>query len=217
LSFTLYICRKISLIEIKDTYRTVVKRCQGEIHKVKGSKFIGIAIPVETEDEVKSCLAAIKKEFYDARHWCYAWRLGTETFRFRANDDGEPSNSAGQPIYGQLLSHDVSNVLIVVVRYFGGVKLGVGGLVSAYKIGAQLALESSNIVEKIICVQFKLVFDYPHMNKVMRIIKENKLEILAQKMELNCEYILSVRKSEASKIHQLYVNLRCLTIKEIEA
>jgi len=217
LSFTLYICRKISLIEIKDTYRTVVKRCQGEIHKVKGSKFIGIAIPVETEDEVKSCLAAIKKEFYDARHWCYAWRLGTETFRFRANDDGEPSNSAGQPIYGQLLSHDVSNVLIVVVRYFGGVKLGVGGLVSAYKIGAQLALESSNIVEKIICVQFKLVFDYPHMNKVMRIIKENKLEILAQKMELNCEYILSVRKSEATKIHQLYVNLRCLTIKEIEA
>jgi len=217
LSFTLYICRKISLIEIKDTYRTVVKRCQGEIHKVKGSKFIGIVIPVETEDDVKSCLSVVKKEFYDARHWCYAWQLGTETFRFRANDDGEPSNSAGQPIYGQILSKDVSNVLIVVVRYFGGVKLGVGGLISAYRTGAQLALESSNIVEKIICVQYKLVFDYPHMNKIMRIIKENKLEIIAQKMELNCEYILSVRKSEASKIFQLYTNLRCLTIKEIEA
>ncbi|PCI00919.1 MAG: YigZ family protein [Flavobacteriaceae bacterium] len=202
-------------IEIKDTYRTVVKPCQGEIHKVKGSKFIGIAIPVETEDDIKSCLSRVKKEFYDARHWCYAWRLGTEIFRFRANDDGEPSNSAGQPIYGQLLSHDVTNVLIVVVRYFGGVKLGVGGLVSAYKIGAQLALESSTIVERIICVQFKLVFDYPHMNKVMRIIKENKLEIVTQKMELNCEYILLVRKSEAAKIHQLYVSLRCLTIKEI--
>ncbi|PCH75897.1 MAG: YigZ family protein [Flavobacteriaceae bacterium] len=203
-------------MEIIDTYRTVVKRCQGEIHKVKGSKFIGIAIPVESEEEVKDCLAAVKKEFYDARHWCYAWRLGTETFRFRANDDGEPSNSAGQPIYGQLLSHDVSNVLIVVVRYFGGVKLGVGGLVSAYKTGAQLALASSNIVERIICVQFKLVFDYPHMNKVMRIIKENKLEIIAQKMELNCEFILSVRKGEALKIQQFYLQLRCLTIKEID-
>ena len=142
--------------------------------------------------------------------------MGTETFRFRANDDGEPSNSAGQPIYGQLLAHDVSNVLIVVVRYFGGVKLGVGGLVSAYKIGAQFSLAAATIVERIICVQFKLVFDYPHMNKVMRIIKENKLEIITQKMELNCEYTLSVRKSEALKIQQLYLGLRCLTITEIE-
>ena len=216
MGFRLYIYRKIAIIEIKDTYRTVVKRCQGEIHKVKGSKFIGIAIPVETEDDIKPCLEAVKKEFYDARHWCYAWRLGTESFRFRANDDGEPSNSAGQPIYGQILSKDVTNVLIVVVRYFGGVKLGVGGLISAYKLGAQFALESSEIVERIICVHFKLVFDYPHMNKVMRIIKENKLEIIAQKMELNCEYVLAVRKSEAEKIQQLYTNLRCLTIKEIE-
>lgn len=208
---------KIRLIEIKDTYRTVVKRVQGEIHKVKGSKFIGLVFYVEDENDIKFCLEASKKEFYDARHWCYAWRLGTETFRFRANDDGEPSNSAGQPIYGQILSQDVTNVLVVVVRYFGGVKLGVGGLVSAYKTGSQNALEASKIVQKIICVLFELKFDYPHMNKVMRIIKENKLEIISQKMELNCEYIISVRKSEASKIHQMYSNLRCLIIKEMEA
>ena len=208
---------KIRLIEIKDTYRTVVKRAQGEIHKVKGSKFIGLVFYVEDENDIKFCLEASKKEFYDARHWCYAWRLGTETFRFRANDDGEPSNSAGQPIYGQILSQDVTNVLVVVVRYFGGVKLGVGGLVSAYKTGAQNALGASKIVQKIICVLFELKFDYPHMNKVMRIIKENKLEIISQKMELNCEYIISVRKSEASKIHQMYSNLRCLIIKEMEA
>ncbi len=214
--FTLYICSKTQGIEIKDTYRTVVKRSQGEVHKVKGSKFIGIVFPVADEDDVKRCLSEVKKEFYDARHWCYAWRLGTETFRFRANDDGEPSNSAGQPIYGQILSQDVTNVLIVVVRYFGGVKLGVGGLVSAYKIGAQLALEASGIVQKTICIRFELVFDYPHMNKVMRIIKENKLKICTQKMELNCEYIISVRKSEAAKILRLYADLRCLSIKEIE-
>lgn len=157
-----------------------------------------------------------KKEFYDARHWCYAWRIGTETFRFRANDDGEPSNSAGQPIYGQIISQDVTNVLIVVVRYFGGVKLGVGGLVVAYKLGAKLGLEASNIIQKIIKVYFEITFDYPHMNKVMRIIKENKLEITTQKMELNCVFLIAVRKSEAMKIQQLYVNLRCLKIKEKE-
>ena len=128
---------------------------------------------------------------------CYAYQIGTETIKFRANDDGEPNNSAGQPIYGQIQSYEVTNVLIVVVRYFGGVKLGIGGLIHAYKTTAQMALEASNIIEKTINQEFLLTFDYKNMNKVMRIIKEKQLEITNQKLEMNCEIQISVRKNDA--------------------
>ena len=158
----------------------------------------------------------LKKKHHAARHWCYAWQLGIEEIRYRANDDGEPNNSAGLPIYGQIVSKGLTNVLLVVVRYFGGTKLGVGGLINAYKTTAKLILEESIIVEKTIDIYYQLIFEYKDMNKVMRIIKENKLEIKNQKMNLNCEYLISVRKKNASKIERLFTELRCLKIKEVK-
>ena len=161
----------------KDTYNTITSNTEPVLFKDKNSKFFGYAFPVNNEAEVKSHLEQLKKEHHTARHWCYAYQLGTETITYRANDDGEPNNSAGMPIYGQIQSFEVTNMLIVVVRYFGGVKLGVGGLVNAYKTAAQMALEVSNIIEKTINIDYLISFDYKNMNKVMRIIKERKLNL----------------------------------------
>ncbi|WP_372793390.1 YigZ family protein [Lutibacter sp.] len=185
------------------------------LFKDKGSKFIGYVFPITSEDEVKIHIDELKKKHHAARHWCYAWQLGVEDIRYRANDDGEPNNSAGQPIYGQLLSFDITNVLVVVVRYFGGTKLGVGGLINAYKTTAKLILDESIITKKTIDVYFQLIFDYKDMNKVMRIIKENNIEIKNQTMNLNCEYLIYVRKKNAAKVEQLFTDLRCLKIKEV--
>lgn len=142
--------------------------------------------------------------------------MGVEEKSYRANDDGEPNNSAGQPIYGQILSKDLTNVLVVVVRYFGGTKLGVGGLVNAYKTTAKLVLDEAVIVEKTVNVSFQLTFEYQDMDKVMRVIKENNLEILEQKMNLNCLFLIAVRKKDATKIFQFFNDLRCLKIREIK-
>ena len=185
--------------EIKDTYNTIDYAVENILFKEKNSKFIGYAYPITSENEVKTHIENLKKEHFSARHWCYAYQIGTETLRFRANDDGEPSNSAGMPIYGQIQSFEITNVLIVVVRYFGGVKLGVGGLISAYKTTAQLTLEEADIVEKTIDKHFKITFDYKNMNKVMRIIKEKNIDIVHQKMELNCEIEIATRKKNAQQ------------------
>ena len=142
--------------------------------------------------------------------------MGVEEKSYRVNDDGEPNNSAGNPIYGQILSKDITNVLVVVVRYFGGTKLGVGGLMNAYKTTSKLVLDETVIVDKTLDVLFRLTFEYQDMNKVMRIIKENKLEILEQKMNLNCLYLIAVRKKNAMKIEQYFNDLRCLKIQEIK-
>lgn len=142
--------------------------------------------------------------------------MGVEEKSYRVNDDGEPNNSAGNPIYGQILSKDITNVLVVVVRYFGGTKLGVGGLINAYKTTAKLILDEAVVVDKTINVSFQLTFEYIDMNKVMRIIKENELEILDQKMNLNCSFLIEVRKKNAAKIVQLFNDLRCLRIQEIK-
>ncbi|MCK5815195.1 MAG: YigZ family protein [Flavobacteriaceae bacterium] len=203
-------------MELKDTYRTIESSFKSEVYKDKASKFIGYAFPVSDEDEVRTCLDDLKAEHHKARHWCYAWRIGEGQIRFRANDDGEPSNSAGQPILGQLVSFDVTNILIVVVRYFGGTKLGVGGLISAYKTSAKLTLEVSEIVEKTIDICYQLLFEYEHLDKVMRIIKEKKLNIVNQKMEMDCEFQISVRKKESEVTKLAFENLRCLTIKKVE-
>ena len=198
-----------------DTYRTVVNSLEGEVFKDRGSKFIGYVFPISNEDQVKPYIEELKSQHHKARHWCYAWRIGMEEeeIRFRANDDGEPNNSAGQPIYGQLLSFEVTNVLVVVVRYFGGAKLGVGGLINAYKTSAKYVLDEVKIVKKTIDINFKLTFDYEHMDKVMRIIKERKLTIIRQQMELNCAFELSVRKKEAEGTKKVFEDLRCLLIK----
>lgn len=199
----------------KDTYKTLESASEEILYKEKNSKFFGYAYPVKNEEEVKEIIIQLKKQHHSARHWCYAFQLGTETVYYRANDDGEPNNSAGAPIYGQIQSFDVTNVLIVVVRYFGGVKLGVGGLISAYKTAAQMALETSNIVEKTIDVHYKILFDYKNMNKVMRVIKEQNLNIISQKMEMNCEIEIATRKQNAEKILEIFNSLFEITIKKL--
>ena len=204
-------------MQLTDTYKTIEKPSLEGIFKDRGSKFLGYAFPLHSEEEVKEYLQQLKELHFKARHWCYAWRIGKveAKMQYRVNYDGEPNNSAGQPIYGQILSKDVTNILVVVVRYFGGTKLGVGGLINAYKSAAELALSSSKIIEKTIDVHFKLNFDYQHLNKVMRVIKEQNLTIQLQKMELNCEMEISVRKNEAKAVENIFLNLRCLEIKQV--
>ena len=201
----------------KDTYKTIEIAAGDALFKEKGSKFIGYVYPITSEDEAKIFLDELKKKHHAARHWCYAWQLGVEEIHYRANDDGEPNNSAGQPIYGQILSKDITNVLVVVVRYFGGTKLGVGGLINAYKTTAKLILDEAIIVQKTIDVFYHLIFEYQEMNKVMRIVKEQDLNLIQQKMELNCEFLISVRKKNADKVKQLFLDLRCVKIKEINS
>lgn len=202
-------------LQIKDTYKTLDESVENILFKEKNSKFFGYAFPISSELEVKKHLDQLKTEHFSARHWCYAYQIGTEVIKFRANDDGEPSNSAGMPIYGQIQSFDITNVLVVVIRYFGGVKLGVGGLISAYKTTAQLTLDEANIIEKTIDKYFKITFDYKNMNKVMRIIKEKNIQIVHQKMELNCEIQIATRKKNAKEIVDIFTALFEIEIEEL--
>src|SRR5690554_5164564 len=188
----------------KDTYKTIERPSEEVLYKEKNSKFFGYCFPIQSEENVKVILDEIKKQHFSARHWCYAFQLGAEQIHYRANDDGEPSGSAGLPIYGQIQSFEVTNILVVVVRYFGGVKLGVGGLVSAYKETAKMALEQGEIIEKTIDVHYTIKFDYKNMNKVMRIIKEKKLNVTRQKLELDCEIEIAVRKKDAQMIFDVF-------------
>lgn len=191
-----------------DTYKTIVKPSTETLFKDRNSKFFGYAFPVLNEDEAKHFLDYLKKQHHAARHFCYAYQIGIEDIKYRANDDGEPNNSAGMPIYGQIQSFNLTNILVVSVRYFGGTKLGVGGLINAYKTSAQITIEAADIIEKTIDVFYKINFEYELMNKVMRIIKEKNINLVSQKMELSCEYIISIRKKEAQAIfdviNQLY-------------
>ncbi len=197
----------------KDTYKTITKPSDEVLFKDKNSKFFGYAFPVTNKSDIKSHIESLKKQHHSARHWCYAYQLGTENIIYRANDDGEPSNSAGQPIYGQIQSFNVTNILIVIVRYFGGVKLGVGGLINAYKTAAKLALEQSKIIEKTINKDYLIIFDYKNMNKVMRIIKEKQIKIVNQKLDLDCQIQISVRKKDAQPVFEVFNNLYEVKIK----
>ena len=203
-------------MEIQDTYKTIAQPSEEILYKEKNSKFFGYGFPITSEDEVKPLIEPLKKQHPNAGHFCYAYQIGTNTTTYRANDDGEPNNSAGMPIYGQIQSFDVTNILIVVVRIFGGVKLGVGGLLSAYKTTAQLTLENSTLIEKTIDMHYSIHFDYKNMNKVMRIIKEKNLEIVAQKMEMSCEIEIKTRKKNAEKIFDIFNSLFEIRIKIIE-
>ncbi len=203
---------------MKDTYKTITKASPEVLFKDRNSKFFGYAFPVRTEEEANIHLEELKTKHHKARHWCYAWQFGKSEadFQYRANDDGEPSNSAGMPIYGQIQSFEVTNILIVVVRYFGGVKLGVGGLINAYKTAAQIALEEANIVKRTIDELFEISFDYPEMNIVMRLIKENNLNIIEQKLELDCKIYISVRKKDAAAIFEKFDTTYKVEIKKLE-
>lgn len=201
---------------MKDTYKSITRASPEVLFKDRNSKFFGYAFPVKTEEEINEHLEDLKAKHHKARHWCYAWQLGKEEFRYRANDDGEPSNSAGMPIYGQIQSFELTNILIVVVRYFGGVKLGVGGLINAYKTAAQMALEESDIITRTIDEVFVIQFDYPEMNKVMQVIKQNNLNVIDQKLEIDCRIYISVRKNEAKDIFSKFDNTYKVEISKLD-
>ncbi len=177
-----------------DSYRSIATKSEG-LFKDNGSRFIALAYPVETEDEVREIVSSLKKEYHDARHHCYAYRLGCRGDIFRANDDGEPSSSAGKPILGQINSNGLSDILIVVVRYFGGIKLGIPGLIRAYRTSSADAIANSEIVTKIASRRFRLEFGYLEMNSVMKIIKDMKLEPAGQDFGNTCRMDVSVRLS----------------------
>ncbi|HEU4790992.1 MAG TPA: YigZ family protein [Flavobacterium sp.] len=209
-------------MEIKDTYNTIAFPSEESLFKEKSSKFFGYAYPIESEEEVKPIIEILKKQHPHAVHYCYAYQIGTETIQYRANDDGEPSNTAGTPIYGQIQSFGLTNVLVVVVRIYGGIKLGVGGLISAYKTSAQITLESCEIIEKTIDVPFQISFDYKNMNKVMRVIKEKKLDITSQEMEINEEtnlpigkIVIKTRKKNAEMVFDTFNSLFEIDIKKL--
>lgn len=208
-------------MEIKDTYTTIAQATDEVLFKEKSSKFFGYAYPIESEEEVKPIIDHLRKQHPHAVHYCYAYQIGTEKISYRANDDGEPSNSAGAPIYGQIQSFGLTNVLLVVVRIFGGIKLGVGGLITAYKTTAQLVLEDAEIIEKTIDIHFLISFDYKNMNKVMRVIKEKKLNIINQTMEIEDTGIaigkieIKTRKKNAEMIFDIFDKLFEIDIKRL--
>ncbi len=181
-------------MDLKDSYTTIKKPTESILFKEKKSKFYGFAFPVETELEVKPLIEDLQKQYPTANHVCYAWQIGIEDVQYRVNDDGEPNNSAGMPIYGQIQSFALTNVLVAVVRIFGGTKLGVGGLISAYKSAAKLALEAAIKVERILEVQLMLKCGYPEMNTVMRLLSKYQMRLLEQKLEERCEFLVAVRK-----------------------
>ncbi|RVT77631.1 YigZ family protein [Flavobacterium sufflavum] len=201
---------------MKDTYNTIAFPSEEILFKEKGSKFFGYAFPITSEEEVKPIIEALRKKHPTACHYCYAYQIGSEKISYRANDDGEPSNSAGMPIYGQIQSFSVTNTLVVIVRIFGGTKLGVGGLITAYKTAAQIALENCSIIEKTIDIHYLISFDYKNMNKVMRIIKEKNLDIVNQKMEMSCEIEIKTRKKNAEQVFDIFNSLFEIEIKAKE-
>jgi len=198
-----------------DVYRMIEEASEGS-YKEKGSKFIALAYPVENEEEIKEHLTRLRKQYYDARHHCYAWALGPTRQATRSNDDGEPSGTAGRPIMGQILSFDVTNILIVVVRYFGGTKLGVSGLIHAYKTAAADALENVSIKECTVNEVYDVSFEYPLMNQVMKVIKDMNLEVLEQRFELNCQLSFKVRRNLALQAENMMKEIHGVEIKYLK-
>ena len=199
-----------------DVYKTILKPSQEALFKDRGSKFYGFAFPVKTEAQALACVEELKQQHHKARHWCYAYQLGKSYSQWRANDDGEPSNSAGMPIYGQLQSFEVTNIVVIVVRYFGGTKLGVGGLINAYRSAAQLALQNCEFIKRTIDIQYTVVCEYPDLNKVMRIIKEHDLHVIDQDLALNCTFTISVRENEADKVFDIFNAVYGVSIKLLD-
>ena len=189
---------------VNDCYLSIAEPSQG-LYKEKGSKFLAFAYPVEQEDQAMEIVANLKKEYFDARHHCYAYRIRLTGDKWRMNDDGEPSSSAGRPIYGQLLSNELSDILVVVVRYFGGIKLGVPGLIRAYKSATADAIANAEIIEKIAGEFFTITFDYLQMNDVMKVLKEMNITPISQSFDLTCTMEVRVRLTQ---IEQFYESLK---------
>ncbi|WP_143307003.1 IMPACT family protein [Chitinophaga vietnamensis] len=196
-----------------EVYFTIDKTAVAEF-KDRGSKFLAYAWPVKSADDVKACLLEIKKEHPKATHHCYAYRLGTDGLQFRANDDGEPSGSAGKPILGQIDSKQLTDVLIVVVRYFGGTLLGVPGLINAYKMSAAMVLQLIPVVQKNIEAKYHLTFDYTIMNEVMIIVKQNNCTVISQELQLFCNMDIGIPKASEELCLLRLRDIRGLEIKK---
>lgn len=199
---------------MEDTYRTIGEIAES-VYTEKRSKFIAIALPVRTLTEVKSYLEEYQKKYYDARHVCYAYMLGPDRKDFRANDNGEPSGTAGKPILGQINSNELTDILVVVVRYFGGIKLGTSGLIVAYRTAAAQALAEARVIEKTVDEQVTVAFEYPFMNDVMRIVKEESPEIVEQSYDMDCIMTLRIRKSQMERLRTRLEKVETARIVEL--
>jgi len=191
---------------LEDAFLTL-KSTSEALHKEKGSKFFSFAMPVSSEQEIKEVLDAFKKKYHDSSHICYAYVLGKDKSIFRANDAGEPNHSAGDPILGQIRSNNLSDVLLVVVRYFGGTKLGVGGLINAYRTAAAEAIKINKIIEKVVKEQIVVKFPYPSLNEVMRVVKEYDLDIVQQNFDIACQMLLLVRMNQLDEVSAIFENM----------
>ena len=198
-----------------DSYKTIRAVSEG-YYSEKRSRFISYAIPVRTLEEVKEAVAKYRKEYYDARHVCWAYMLGHERLNFRANDDGEPSSTAGKPILGQINSNELTDILIVVIRYFGGIELGTSGLIVAYRTAAAEAIAAAEIEERTVDKTFTIQFEYPYLNSVMRIVKEDGPTILAQQFEMDCEMTLRIRQGEAERLRNRLLKVDSCRLKQEE-
>ncbi len=206
-------CFYLSLSFMFDTYRTIAGGSEG-IFKDKGSKFLAFAVPVRTADEVRDMVKEYRKKYYDARHVCYAYVLGVERTEFRANDDGEPSGTAGKPILGQLNSRELTDVLVVVIRYFGGILLGTSGLIHAYREATVAALDEAQVVERVVYCEHTLVFEYPTMNQVMRIVKEEDVVVVDSRYEMDCVVVVSVPKVNDERLVSRVLKLEVVRLDE---
>ena len=196
---------------MEDTYRTISDLSEG-YYTEKRSRFLSFALPVRTPDEVKTQLDIYRKKYYDARHVCWAYMLGPDRITFRANDDGEPSSTAGKPILGQINSNNLTDILIIVVRYFGGIELGTSGLIVAYRTAAAEAIAAARIEERTVDETITITFEYPHLNSVMRIVKEDKPDVLVQSFELTCEMTLRIRQSRMDTLKSRLLKVDSLRI-----
>jgi uncharacterized YigZ family protein len=201
-------------MHIEDTYKTLSGAVEG-IFREKGSKFIAYAYPISSDTEIKPLIALLRAEHPKARHFCYAYRLGLDRDNYRVNDDGEPAGTAGRPILNCLLSAGITNVIIIVVRYFGGTLLGVPGLIHAYKTASIEAINNGVIIEKTVNVVFRIVCDYLQLNHVMKIIKEESLEVKSQVFDLECVFLLEIRKQSAEQLRSRMQKIEGLKIDEL--
>lgn len=199
----------------EDTYKTITGLVEG-YYTEKRSRFISYAIPVRTVDEVKAELAKYRKEYYDARHVCWAYMLGSDRKTFRANDDGEPSSTAGKPILGQINSNELTDILVIVIRYFGGIELGTSGLIVAYRTAAAEAIAAATIEERTVDEDITVAFEYPYLNQIMRIVKEDGPTIISQQFDMDCVMTLRIRKGEAERLRNRLQKVETAYLKEDE-
>lgn len=197
---------------IQDRYKTITGLAEG-YYTEKRSRFMAYAMPVRTVEEVKEQLDKYRKHYYDARHLCWAYMLGSDRSACRSNDDGEPSSTAGKPILGQINANELTNILIVVVRYFGGIELGTGGLITAYRTAAAEAIAAAEIEEQTVDEEIHVTFAYPYLNGIMRIVKEENPTVISQRFEIECEMILRIRKGEADRLKQRLLHVETASLK----